>query len=66
MLSNIDVRTKPQPQSPCSFMQISLNIILLTRNSIPSKITFPWSHLHKIVSKFPTIIVVISHLKKCV
>ena len=28
MLSDIDVRTKPQPQSPCSFMQISLYIIL--------------------------------------
>ena len=46
MLSDIDVRTKPQPQSPCSFMQISLYIILLTHNSIPSKIAFPWSHLH--------------------
>ena len=46
MLSDIDVRTKPQPQSPCSFMQISLCIILLTHNSIPSKIAFPWSHLH--------------------
>ena len=46
ILSDIDVRTKPQPQSPCSFMQITLYVILLTRNSIPSKIAFPWSHLH--------------------
>ena len=30
MLSDIDVRPKPQPQSPCSFMQITLYIILLT------------------------------------
>ena len=46
MLSNTDGHTKSQPQSPCTFMQISLSIILLTRNSIPSKIDFPWSHLH--------------------
>ena len=46
MLSDIDARKKPQPQSPCTFMQIYLSIILLTRNSIPSKIAFPWSHLH--------------------
>ena len=46
MLSDIDAHNKPQPQSPCTFMQISLYIILLTRNSIPSKIAFPWSHLH--------------------
>ena len=46
MLSDIDERTKSQSQSPCSFMQISLYIILLTHNSIPSKIAFPWSHLH--------------------
>ena len=46
MLSDTDRHTKPQPQSPCTFMQISLYIILLTRNSIPSKIAFPWSHLH--------------------
>ena len=46
MLSDIDVRTKPQPRSPCSFMQIFLYIILLTRNSISSKIAFLWSHLH--------------------
>ena len=46
MLSDTDGHTKPQPQSPCTFMQISLFIILLTRNSIPSKIAFPWSHLH--------------------
>ena len=39
MLSDTDAHTKPQPQSPCSFMQISLCIILLTRNSIPSSIS---------------------------
>ena len=27
MLSNIDTHNKPQPQSPCTFMQISLYII---------------------------------------
>ena len=64
MLSNIDVYTKSQPQSPCSFMQISLYIILLTRNSMASKIAFPWSllHLEFIVWKFPAIIVVILYL----
>ena len=46
MLIDTDGHRKPQPQSPCTFMQISLYIILLTRNSIPSKIAFPWSHLH--------------------
>ena len=46
MLSDNDVDKKPQPQNPCTFMQISLYIILLTQNSIPSKIAFPWSHLH--------------------
>ena len=46
VLSDADEHTKRQPQSPCTFMQISLYIILLTRNSIPSKIAFPWSHLH--------------------
>ena len=46
MLSDIDVHTHPQPQNPCPFMQISVYIILLTRNSIPSKIAFPWLHLH--------------------
>ena len=30
MLSDIDVCTKPQPQSTCSFMLISLFIIMLT------------------------------------
>ena len=45
MLSNTDGHTKLQLQSPCTFMQI-LSIVLLTRNSIPSKIAFPWSHLH--------------------
>ena len=51
MLSDIDVRTKPQPQSPCSFMQISLYIILLTHDSIPSKIAFAWSYLHSELSQ---------------
>ena len=46
MLSDTDGHTKPQPQSPCTFVQMSLYIILLTRNSIPSEIAFPWSHLH--------------------
>ena len=46
MLSDTGTHKKPQPQNPFTFMQISLYIILLTRNSIPSKITFPWSHLH--------------------
>ena len=41
-----DGHTKLQPEGPCTFMQISLYIILLTRHSIPSKIPFPWSHLH--------------------
>ena len=59
MLSDIDEHNKPQPQSLCAFMQISLCIILLTQNSIPFKIGFPWS-------QFPTVIVVISHLNKCI
>ena len=47
MLSDTDGDTKPRPQSSCTFMQTSLYIILLTQNSIPSKIDFPsWSHLH--------------------
>ena len=46
MLSDTDGHTNPQPQSPCTFMQISLYIILPTRNSIPSKIAFAWPHLH--------------------
>ena len=46
MLSDTEGHTKPQPQSSCTFMQISLSIMLLTQNSIPSKIDFPWSHLH--------------------
>ena len=45
MVSETDGHTKPQPKSPCTFMQISSYIILLTRNSTPSKIVFPWSHL---------------------
>ena len=40
-LSDIDAHNKHQPQSPCTFMQISLYIILLTHNSVPSKIVFP-------------------------
>ena len=46
MLSDIEVSTKRQPQSICSFMQITFYVILLPQNSIPSKIAFPWSHLH--------------------
>ena len=45
-LSDTGAHTKPQTQSPCTFMKISLYIILLTWNSIPSKIAFPWSQLH--------------------
>ena len=37
MLSGTDGHTKPQ---------MSLYLILLTRNSIPFKITFLWLHLH--------------------
>ena len=46
MLSDTDGHRKPQPKSPYVFMQIFLSIILLTLNSISSKIAFPWSHLH--------------------
>ena len=46
MLIDTDTHAKPQPQSPCTFKQKSLCIIFLTRNSIPSNITFPWSRLH--------------------
>ena len=46
MLSDTDGHRKPQPKSPCVFMQIFLSIILLTLNSISPKIAFPWSHLH--------------------
>ena len=46
VLRDTDRHTKAKPQSPFTFMLISLYIILLTRNSIPSKIAFPWSHLH--------------------
>ena len=42
MLNDTDAHNKPQPESPCSFMQIYLYIILLTWNSGPSKIAFPW------------------------
>ena len=45
MLSETEEHTKPQPQSPCTFIQISLYIILLTQNSIQSKKAFRWSHL---------------------
>ena len=41
MLSDTNGDTHPQPQSPCTFMQISLYIILLTRNSCLSKSAFP-------------------------
>ena len=43
MLSDNDGHTKPQPQSPCTFMQVSLYTILLSQNS---NIVFPWSDLH--------------------
>ena len=46
ILSDTDEHTKPQPQSSCTFMQIYLYIIMITRNSIPSETIFPWSHLH--------------------
>ena len=46
ILSENDVNTKPQLQSPCSFVQIPLYITLLTRNSIPSKTVFTCSQLH--------------------
>ena len=46
MLNDTNEHTKPQPQSPCTFVRTSSYIILLTRNSIPSKIAFPWSYLH--------------------
>ena len=45
MVSGIDAYTKSQPLGPYTFMEIRLRIILLTRNSILSKIAFPWSHL---------------------
>ena len=51
MLSDTDGHTKAQPQSPCTFMQISLYIILLTQNSIPSKFAFHWLHLHLVLSQ---------------
>ena len=46
MLIDTDGYRKPQPQTPCTFMQISLPVILLTENSIPSETAFPWSYLH--------------------
>ena len=46
MACETDAQTKPQTQSPYIFMYTSLYIISLTQNSISSKITFPWSHLH--------------------
>ena len=46
MLSDTDAHTKPQPQSPCTFIQLSLYINLLIRNSIPSRTAFPWAHVH--------------------
>ena len=66
ILIDTDGHTKPQPQIPGTFMQISSCIILLTRNSIPSKIAFTLVRFTlRIASKFPTIVVVIAHLKKC-
>ena len=46
VLNSTDGHTKPQPQSPYILMQISLYIVLLTWNSIPSKTAFPWSDLN--------------------
>ena len=46
MLYDIDAHDEPQPESPCTFMQMFSYIIFLSRNSIPSKVAFPWSHLH--------------------
>ena len=40
MLSDTDGHAKSQLQSPSTFTQISLCIILLTGNSIPSEIAF--------------------------
>ena len=45
-VSDTDAPTKPQPQSPYTFMKISLYIILLTRNSIWLYSAFTCSHLH--------------------
>ena len=45
MVSDTDAYTKLQPQSPYTFMSVSLYIILLTQNSITSEIAFPLSHL---------------------
>ena len=35
MLNDTDTYTKPQPQSPYTFMQVFLYNILLTWNSVP-------------------------------
>ena len=63
MLSDTDGHTKPQLQSQCTFMQISLYIILLPRKSKHKKSNSLITITLRIVSKFPTIIVVISYLK---
>ena len=54
MLRDIDMYTKPQPRVHfllyrylyMLFCYQILRGILVTRNSIPSKLDFPWSHLH--------------------
>ena len=57
MLSDPDVHTKPQPQSPCAFIKISLYF------ANPKLYSMQTSTLRNL-SKFRTIIVMISHLKK--
>ena len=45
MISDTDGHTKLQPQIHDLLCEYLLYIILLTRNSITSKIAFLWSHL---------------------
>ena len=58
MLSDTDTHTKPQSQSPCTFMQISLY-------SANPKLYFIWKFTLRTVSKYPTIVAMIPHLKDC-
>ena len=58
ILGDTDAHPKLQPQSSCTFMQISL---YFANPKLYSILTFTL----RMVSKFPTIIVMISHLKKC-
>ena len=57
MLSDTDAHAQPQPQSPYTFMQISLYFV-------NPKLYHILKFTLRIVSKFPTIIFTISHLKK--